>query len=219
LRLFKQVSRCLALWSTRSHAPSFQRKGYLKLSLVSCAVALYPASTTSEHIRFNTLNRKTGNLVKRQFIDAETGEVVENEDQVRGYEIARGQYIMIEDGELSTIALESTHTINIESFASRSSIDERYLDTPYYIAPDDRVAQEAFAVIRETMRKKKMVGIARVVLQRRERILVSISPAGDLIATESTAVRKGIRGKRSRLRPPFHFPLFTAYFCNAFGGS
>jgi DNA end-binding protein Ku len=158
-------------------------KGYLKLSLVSCPVALYPAATTTERIRFNTLNRKTGNRVKRQFIDAETGEVVENEDQVRGYEIARGQYITIENDELSAIALESTHTIDIESFAPRSSIDERYLDMPYYIAPDDRVAQEAFAVIRETMRKKKMVGIARVVLQRRERILM-IEPLGKgLLAT------------------------------------
>jgi len=163
--------------------PRSSWKGYLKLSLVSCPVALYPASTTSERIRFNTLNRKTGNRVKRQFIDAETGEVVENEDQVRGYGIARGQYIMIEDDELSAIALESTHTIDIESFAPRSSIDERYLDTPYYIAPDDRVAQEAFVVIRETMRKKKMVGIARVVLQRRERIL-KIEPLGKgLLAT------------------------------------
>jgi len=166
-----------------SMPPRSSWKGYLKLSLVSCPVALYPASTTTERIRFNTLNRKTGNRVKRQFIDAETGEVVENEDQVRGYEIARGQYIMIEDDELSAIAFESTHTIDIESFAPRSSIDERYLDTSYYIAPDDRVAQEAFAVIRETMRKKKMVGIARVVLQRRERIL-KIEPLGKgLLAT------------------------------------
>jgi DNA end-binding protein Ku len=163
--------------------PRSSWKGYLKLSLVSCPVALYPTSTTTERIRFNTLNRKTGNRVKRQFIDAETGQVVENEDQVRGHEIARGQYIMIEDDELSAIALESTHTIDIESFAPRSSIDERYLDTPYYIAPDDRVGQEAFAVIRETMRKKKMVGIARVVLQRRERILM-IEPLGKgLLAT------------------------------------
>jgi hypothetical protein len=130
-------------------------KGYLKLSLVSCQIALYPIATTSERVRFNTLNRKTGNRVKRQFVDAETGEVVENEDQVRGYEIARGQYIIVEDDELSAIALESTHTIEIESFAPRSSIDERYLDSPHYIAPDDRVAQEAFALIRETMRKNK----------------------------------------------------------------
>jgi hypothetical protein len=109
-------------------------KGYLKLSLVSCPVALYPAATTSERIRFNTLNRKTGNRVKRQFIDAETSEVVENQDQVKGYEIARGQYIMVEDDELSAIALESTHTIDIENFAPRSSIDERYLDSPYFSA-------------------------------------------------------------------------------------
>jgi DNA end-binding protein Ku len=164
-------------------APRPNWKGYLKLSLVSCAVALYPAATTSERIRFNTLNRKTGNRVKRQFVDAETNEVVESEDQVKGYEIARGQYMMVEDDELSAIALESTHTINIESFAPRSSIDERYLDSPYYIAPDDRVAQEAFAVIREAMRKRKMAGIARVVLQRRERILMIEPFEKGLLAT------------------------------------
>ena len=164
-------------------APRPNWKRYLKLSLVSCPVALYPAATTSERIRFNTLNRKTGNRVKRQFVDAETNEVVDSDDQVKGYEIARGQYMMVEDDELSAIALESTHTINIESFAPRSSIDKRYLDNPYYIAPDDRVGQEAFAVIRETMRKRKMVGIARVVLQRRERILMVEPFEKGLLAT------------------------------------
>jgi len=163
--------------------PRSSWKGYLKLSLVSCPVTLYPAATTTERIRFNTLNRKTGNRVKRQFIDAETGEVVENDDQVKGYEIARGQYITVEDDELSAIVLESTHAIDIESFAPRTSIDERYLDTPYYFAPDDRVAQEAFAVIRETMRKEEDGQHPRVVLQRRERILM-IEPLGKgLLAT------------------------------------
>jgi DNA end-binding protein Ku len=153
-------------------APRATWKGYLKLSLVSCAVALYPASTTTERVRFNTLNRKTGNRVKRQFIDSETEEVVPSEDQVKGYPVGRGEYILVEDQELDDVALESTHTIAIESFAPRSSVDERYLDSPYYVAPEGRVAEEAFAVIREAMRKKKMVGVARVVLQRRERILM-----------------------------------------------
>ena len=132
-------------------APRANWKGYLKLSLVSCAVALYPATSSSERVRFHTLNRETGNRVKRQFIDAETGEVVESDEQVKGYEIGKGSFIVMEDEELEAIRIESTHTIDIESFVPRDQVDERYLDTPYYIAPDDKVAQEAFAVIRDAM--------------------------------------------------------------------
>lgn len=147
-------------------------KGYLKLSLVSCAVALYPAASASSRIRFNTLNRTTGNRVKRQFVDAQTGEPVEADDQVKGYEIGKGAYLYVEDEELDALKLESTHTIDIESFVPRSEVDERYLDTPYYIAPDDRVAQEAFAVIRDAIRDKGMAGLGRVVMQRRERLVL-----------------------------------------------
>src|ERR687892_2166324 len=147
-------------------------KGYLKLSLVSCAVALYPATTAgSERVSFHTLHRATGNRVKRQFVDAETGDVVESEDQVKGYEIGKGEHLIVEDDELAAIRIESIHTIDIDSFVPRDELDERYLDTPYYLAPADRVAQEAFAIIREAMRRKGVVGIARVVLQKRERIL------------------------------------------------
>ncbi len=158
-------------------APRAYWKGYLKLSLVSCAVALYPASSSTAKVSFHTLNRDTGNRLKRQMVDAETGEVVESDRQVRGYEIAKGHNIVIEDDELDAIALESTHTIDIERFVPREEIDELYLDSPYYIAPDDRVAEEAFAVIREAMRKRNVVGLARVVLHRRERILM-LEPRG-----------------------------------------
>lgn len=147
-------------------------KGYLKLSLVSCAVALYPATSSSSRIRFNTLNRKTGNRVQRQFIDPETGEPVEAEDQVKGYPVSKGNYVVVEDDEIDSVRIESTHTIEIESFVPRAEVDERYLDTPYYIAPDDRVAQEAFAVIRDAIREKGMAGLARVVMARRERLLL-----------------------------------------------
>jgi DNA end-binding protein Ku len=135
-------------------APRTNWKGYLKLSLVSCAVALYPATATagSERVSFHVLNRPTGNRVKRQFVDAETGEAVEPEDQVNGYEIGKGQHIIVEDDELAAIAIESSHTIDIDSFVPRSEVDDRYLDTPYYLAPSDRVAQEAFAIIREALR-------------------------------------------------------------------
>jgi DNA end-binding protein Ku len=159
-------------------------KGYLKLSLVSCAVALYPAAaTSSDRVSFHTLNRATGNRVKRQFVDAETGDVVEPEDQVKGYEIGKGEHIIIEDDELAAIAIDSSHTIDIDSFVPRAEVDERYLDRPYYLAPADRVAQEAFAIIREAMRKKGVVGVARIVLQKRERI-VMLNPLGKgLLAT------------------------------------
>jgi DNA end-binding protein Ku len=152
-------------------------KGYLKLSLVSCAVALYPAASSSSRIRFNTLNRATGNRVKRQFVDAETGEPVESEDQVKGYQIGKGAYVIVEDEELEAIRIESTHTIDVESFVPRDEVDLRYLDTPYYIAPDDKVAQEAFAVIRDAMREKEMAGLARVVIARREHMIL-LEPLG-----------------------------------------
>jgi len=147
-------------------------KGYLKLSLVSCAVQLYPASTSKERVSFHMLNRETGHRLKRLLVDAETGEPVESEDQIKGYEIGKRQYIQIEDEEIESVAIESTHTIDIESFVPRDEIDQTYFDSPYYIAPDGKVAEEAFAVIRDAMREKNVVGIGRVVLYRRERIIM-----------------------------------------------
>ena len=158
-------------------APRPNWKGYLKLSLVSCPVALYPATTTSERVSFRTLNRATGNRVRRQFVDEQTGEPVESEDQIKGYEVAKDEYIMLEDDELKAVQVESNHTIDIERFVPRAEIDELYFDTPYYLAPTDRVGEEAFAVIREAMRAEKMVGLARVVLFRRERLLM-LEPRG-----------------------------------------
>ena len=140
-------------------------------------MALYPATTTSERVSFRTLNRETGNRVRRQFVDEQTGEPVETEDQAKGYEVAKGEFIMIEDDELKAVQIESNHTIDIERFVPRAEIDELYFDTPYYLAPTDRVGEEAFAVIREAMRAEKMVGLARVVLFRRERLLM-LEPRG-----------------------------------------
>jgi DNA end-binding protein Ku len=153
-------------------APRPNWKGYLKLSLVSCPVALYPATTTSERVSFRTLSRATGNRLRRQMVDDQTGDVVEAEDQIKGYEVAKGEFIQIEDDELKSVQLESNHTIDIERFVRRSEVDELYLDTPYYLTPTDRVGEEAFAVIRDAMRAEKMVGLARVVLFRRERIVM-----------------------------------------------
>jgi DNA end-binding protein Ku len=158
-------------------APRSNWKGYLKLSLVSASIAIYPATSSSERVRFNTLNRKTGNRLRRQMVDSVSGDVVENEDMIKGFAVGKDQYIQVEDEELEEIAIESSHTVDIEKFVPKESIDDRYRDTPYYIAPEDKVGQEAFAVIRDAMKKKKMVGIARVVMARRERIMM-LEPFG-----------------------------------------
>ncbi len=153
-------------------APRAYWKGYLKLSLVSCPIALYPASSSSERVSFNRINTKTGNRLKQQMVDAESGEPVDKDDISRGYEYAKGQYILVEDDELEKIKIESTHTIEIDNFVPRSEIDDRYLASPYYMSPTDQVGQEAFSVIRDAMREKKMVGLARVVLTRREHVVM-----------------------------------------------
>jgi DNA end-binding protein Ku len=158
-------------------APRANWKGYLKLSLVSCAVELYPATTQKERVTFHMLNRETGNRLRRQLIDPETEEVVESQDQVKGYAIGKREYIVVKDEEIEQVAIESTHTIDIESFVPRSDIDEIYIDTPYFLAPDGRVAEEAFAVIRDAMKDRDVVGLGRVVLYRRERI-VMLEPRG-----------------------------------------
>jgi len=136
-------------------APRSNWKGYIKLSLVSASIAIYPATSTSEKVRFNTLNRATGNRLKRKMVDAVTEEEVPTEEQVKGYAIGKDTYVQVEDEELANIAIESTHTVDIEKFVPKASIDDRYRDTPYYLAPEDKVGQEAFAVIRDAMAKKR----------------------------------------------------------------
>src|SRR5215471_767573 len=153
-------------------APRAYWKGYLKLSLVSCPIALYPAASSSERVSFNRINKKTGHRLKQQNVDSDTGEPVEKEDIGRGYEIGKGQYLQVEDEELEKIQIESTHTIEIDSFVPRAEIDDRYVDSPYYLAPTDQVGQEAFAVIRDTIREKGMVALGRVVLSRREHVVM-----------------------------------------------
>ncbi len=153
-------------------APRAYWKGYLKLSLVSCPIALYPAASSAERVSFNRINKKTGNRLKQQLVDSETGEPVDKEDVGRGYEIAKGQYIQVEDEEIENIKIESTHTIDIDSFVPRAEIDDRYLDSPYYIAPTDQVGQEAFSVIRDAIREKGMIALGRVVLTRREHVIM-----------------------------------------------
>jgi DNA end-binding protein Ku len=158
-------------------------KGYLKLSLVSCAVALYTATSSSERVSFNTLNRKTGNRLKQNMVDAASGEPVETADRVKGYQVSKGQYVLIEDTDLEALKIDSSKMIEIETFVPQAEIDPIYLDSPYFLAPDEKIAEEAFAVIRDAMVRKKMVGIGRVVLSRRERMLM-LQPRGNgMLAT------------------------------------
>jgi DNA end-binding protein Ku len=147
-------------------------KGYLKLSLVSCPIALYTGTSSTERVSFRQINKKTGNRLRQQLVDEVTRELVEAPDKGRGYEYSKNAYIPVDDDELDAIAIESNHTIEIDSFVPREQIDERYLDSPYYITPNDQVGQDAFAVIREAMRGKGMAALGRVVLAKRERVIM-----------------------------------------------
>jgi len=152
-------------------APRANWKGFLRLSLVTCPVALYPATSDSEKVSFNQINRKTGHRIKYAKVDAETGEEVANEDIVKGYKVDTDTYVTVDRDELDNIALESTRTIDIDEFVPKSEIDELYLVRPYYIVPEGKVGHDAFAVIRETIRTLDKVAIARVVLTNREHII------------------------------------------------
>jgi len=152
-------------------APRANWKGFLRLSLVTCPVALYPATSESEKISFNQLNRQTGHRIKYLKVDADTGEEVPNEDIVKGYQLEKDQFIEVTKEELEEITLESTRTIEIDKFVEKSEIDPRYLIRPYYLRPDGKVGHDAFAVIRETIREMNKVAIGRVVLTNREHII------------------------------------------------
>src|SRR5438552_16710653 len=146
-------------------------KGYLKLAPVSCPIALHAACSTAERIALRQVNKATGNRLRQQLIDEETREPVAPEHKGRGYEVAKGQYLVVEDEELDAIEIASTHTIEIDSFVPHPEIDQRFFDTPYYVTPNEPVAQEAFAVIRQAMRHKALVALGRLVLSKRERVI------------------------------------------------
>lgn len=158
-------------------APRPVWKGYLKLSLVTCAVEISSATTASEKVSFRILNRATGNTVKRQYIDGATGKPVAEEDEIKGYETGKDEFLLIEEDELDAVQIESSHTLSLESFVTKAEIDPIYLDTPYYLAPSDKVSEEAFSVIRAALAQKKMAALARIVLFWRERPVV-IEPFG-----------------------------------------
>ncbi|MGB7973499.1 MAG: Ku protein [Roseiarcus sp.] len=173
-------------------------KGYLKLSLVSCPIALYTATSSGERVAFRQINKKTGNRLRQQLVDEGTGEPIDPDDKGRGYEVDKGVYLQVEDEEIDAIAIESSHTIDIDSFVPKSEVDERYIDSPYYLVPENKVALEAFAVIRDAMLGKGMVALGRVVLSKRERVIM-LQPRG-----------KGLLG--ATLRYPYEVRDETIYF-------
>ena len=164
-------------------APRAYWKGTLKLSLVACPVQLYPATTAVEKTRFHMINTETGNRLRQQMVDEETGDVVESDQKARGYEISKGKYVEIEKDELEAVQIESNHTIDIDSFVPREEIDRRFLNHPYYIVPDGRAGVDAFAVIRDAMKDQDRVALGRIVLTNREHVM-TIEPCGKgLLAT------------------------------------
>jgi DNA end-binding protein Ku len=187
-------------------APRSFWRGYLKLSLVTCPVATLPATSESEKVSFHTLNRATGNRVESHYVDAETGKPIDDEDEVKGYERQDGEYVMLEDEELDAVALESTRTIDIETFVPAESIGWIWYDTPHYLVPNDKGGEEAFSVIRDAMVKSKTRAISRVVLYHRERAVL-LEPRdkgivlwtlryGDEVRDEDDYF-KGLTGKKS----------------------
>jgi DNA end-binding protein Ku len=173
-------------------------KGSLKLSLVSCPVLLYSASTSADKTRFHMINKETGNRLKQQMVDAETGDIVEGDQKGRGYELKKGEYVEVEKDELDAVQIESNHTIDIDSFVPSDEIDKRYLNHPYYIVPDGKAGVDAFAVIRDAMKDQERVALARIVLTNREHI-IAIEPRG-----------KGLLG--TTLRYPYELRDEGEYF-------
>lgn len=153
-------------------APRAYWKGFLKLSLVSCPIALFPATSSRDKISFHQLNKDTGHRVRYRKVDEETGDEVAQGDIIKGYEIEKGHYVELTSDELEAVAIESRRTIEIDKFVPRHEIDELYIRDPYYIVPDGEVGQQAFAVIREAVRKEEMVALGKVVLTSREHIIM-----------------------------------------------
>ncbi len=164
-------------------APRANWKGFLKVAELTCPVALYTAASTSDRIAFHTLNRSTGHRVQRQFIDSDTGKPVEREDQVKGYEVGSGEYIVLEPEEVAAAVPDSDKTLAVEAFISYDELDHVYFDKPYYLTPSDKLGQEAFALIRDGLKARKVAALAQTVLFRRVRTLLIRAEDSGLIAT------------------------------------
>jgi DNA end-binding protein Ku len=152
-------------------------KGYLRLSLVTCPIELFPAVSQSEKTHFHQINTQTGHRLRQQMVDEASGKVVDKANKGRGYELAKGRYVEIDEEELAAVEIESTHTVDIDSFVPLAEIDKRYLDKPYYIAPNGKTGAEAFVVIRDAMQDEERVALARIVMAHREHIIM-LEPLG-----------------------------------------
>jgi len=179
-------------------APRAYWKGYLRLSLVSCPIQLFPAASEREKVRFHQLNRDTGNRIRYVKVDADTGDEVAVDDIVKGYEVSKGKYIEVEPDELEAVEIDSTRMIDIDQFVPRKEIDDLYMKDPYYIVPDGEVGLQAFAVIRDAIKKQGMVALGRVVFTNREHV-ISLEPRG-----------KGLMGVT--LRYPYEVRAEKDYF-------
>jgi DNA end-binding protein Ku len=171
-------------------------KGHLRLSLVACEVTLTPATTESERISFHMLNPETQNRVKQQLVDSQTGDVVERGDVVKGYEFEKGQYVIIDDDEIEKVKIESTHTIDIERFVDRDEVDDIYYNKPYFMAPEGKISEEAFAVIRDAMERQGKIAIGRLVLSAREHV-VAIEPHGKGMSLTTLRAANEVRSEKT----------------------
>lgn len=166
--------------------PSWE--GHLRLSLVTCPVALWPATTEAETVRFNLINPKTNNRIRMKTVDAGTGEELSRGDLVKGFAIAKDEYVLLDKEDFESVKLESTRIIDIEKFVPRETIDRLYWDAPYHLVPAGKTGIEAFAVIREAMKRKGMVAIGRLVMSTRERVCaIEIEEEGLVLTTLRTA--------------------------------
>ena len=189
-----------------AYRPTWQ--GHLKLSLVTCPVALYTATNAGGDVHFHLINPKTNNRIKMITTDPDTGPI-DRKDLVKGYEVSKGEYILLTDEEIKSVKLESTKTIDIERFVPGDDIDRIYWDNPYYLAPDGKMAQEAFGVIRTAMEKSGQIALGRIVMATRERIL-ALEPRGReswptrSAPTTRSQVGRDLRGHQRRSRRPRH---------------
>jgi DNA end-binding protein Ku len=181
-------------------------KGYLRLSLVNCSVALYPAVTDANKVHFHKLNRETGNRLRMRMVDEDTGEEVAREQQVKGYQLSKGSTVQVEEDDLDKIALEATHVMEITKFVPREQIDPLYFDRPYFLAPNDDASQEAFAVLREAMRQKEIGGLATLIMHERDHVVLLEPRETGMLATmlrspeEVREAKDAFRGiKKSRI--------------------
>jgi Ku protein len=176
-------------------APRAYWKGYLRLSLVTCPIELFPATSQSEKTHFHQINTQTGHRLRQQMVDEATGKVVDKAHKGRGYELSKGRYVQVDEDELAAVEIESTHTIDIDSFVPLAEIDKRYIDKPYYIVPNGKVGAEAFVVIRDAMRDKGRAGLARIVMANREHV-IALEPLGKGILGTTLRYDYEMRGEK-----------------------